>query len=58
MAENELNALARACLRGRNADWDGLKRGVNACVSERKTAAATIDGRFTVKDSRAKLHRP
>ena len=57
MAEIEFSVLARACLRGRNADEDSLERAVNACVSERNTAAATIDWRFTAKDARTKLHR-
>ena len=57
MAEIEFSVLTRACLRGRNSDEDSLNRAVNACVSERNTAAATIDWRFTAKDARAKLRR-
>ncbi len=34
-----------------------MNRAVNVCVSERNTAAATIDWRFTAKDARAKLHQ-
>ena len=49
--------MARACLRGRNPDWDSLEKAVNACVSERNGTAATIDWRFTAKDARTKLHR-
>ena len=50
--------LARACLRGRNADEDTLERAVRACVSERTAAGATINWRFTTQDARRKLHRP
>ena len=49
--------LARACLRGRNADEDSLENAVTTCVSERNAMAATIDWRFTAKDARTKLHR-
>ena len=57
MAEIEFSVLARACLRGRNADEGSLNQAVNACVSERDTAAATINWRLTAKDARAKLRR-
>ena len=57
MAEIEFSVLARACLRGRNADEDSLKTAVDACVSERNTTAATNDWRFTAKDARRKLRR-
>ena len=57
MAEIEFSVLARACLRGRNADEDSLEGAVNACVSDRNSAAATTDWRFTAKDARRKLHR-
>ena len=57
MAEIEFSVLTRACLRGRNTDEDSLNRAVNVCVSERNTAAATIDWRFTAKDARAKLRQ-
>ena len=39
MAEIEFSVLARACLRGRNGDEDSLERAVNACVSDRNSAA-------------------
>ena len=57
MAEIESSVLARACLRGRNADEASLENAVNACVSERNDVVATIDWRFTAKDARTKLHR-
>ena len=56
MAEIEFSVLARACLRGRNGDEDSLERAVNACVSDRNSAAAAINWRFTAKDARRKLH--
>ena len=43
MAEIEFNVLAQDCLRRRIADEDSLQNAVSACVSERNTAAATID---------------
>ena len=57
MAEIEFSVLARACLRGRNADEGSLYWAVNACVSQRNTAAATINWRLTAKDARARLRR-
>ena len=57
MAEIEFSVLARACLRGRNADEDSLEKAVNACVSERNATAATINWRSTAKDARTKLRR-
>ena len=57
MAEIESRVLARACLRGRNADEDTLERAVRACVSERTAAGATVNWRFTAQDARRKLHR-
>ena len=57
MAEIEFSVLARACLRGRNADQDYLQRSVNACVSERNSKAAAINWQFTASQARAKLGR-
>ena len=56
-AEIEFSVLARACLQGCNADENSLVRAINACVSERNTAAATIDCRFTAGNAEAKLRR-
>ena len=39
MAEIEVGVLARACLRGRNADEDSLKTAVDAFESERNATA-------------------
>ena len=49
MAEIEFSVLARACLRGRNADEDNLERAVRTCVSERNAAGATINWRSLPK---------
>ena len=49
--------LARACMRGRNADEDSLEKAVNSCVSERNRITAIIDRRFIAKDARNKLRR-
>ncbi len=57
MAEIEFSVLARACLRGRNPDEHSLARAINARVSERNAAVATINWRFTAYDARRKLHR-
>ena len=57
MAEMEFSVLARACLRGRNPDEESLERAVNANVSERNSAAAPINWRFTTRNARAKLRR-
>ncbi len=57
MGEIEFSVLARACLRGRNADGESLETAVDACVSERNTTASAINWRFTAKDARRKLHR-
>ena len=57
MAEIEFSVLARACLRGRNADEHYLRRAVNACVSERNSKAAAINWQFTTRQARAKLGR-
>ena len=57
MTEIEFSVLARACLKGRNADEDALQRKISACVSERNYAGATINWRFTTKHARVKMCR-
>ena len=57
MAEIKFSVLARACLRGRNADEDSLDKAVEACVSERNSQGAIINWRFTANDARTKLRR-
>ena len=57
MAEIEFSVLARACLKGRNADEDALQEDISAYETERSAAATAINWRFTAQDARAKLHR-
>ena len=57
MAEIEFSVLARACLKGRNADEEALQRNISACEAERNEARATINWRFTTKQARAKMCR-
>ena len=53
MAEIEFSVLARACLRGRNADEDALQRSIGAYEAERNASGANINWRFTAQDARA-----
>ena len=57
MAEIEFSVLARACLRGRNADEDALQGSIGAYEAERNASGANINWRFTAQDARAKLRR-
>ena len=57
MAEIEFSVLARACLKGRNADEDALQEDISAYETERNAAATAINWRFTAQYARAKLHR-
>ena len=57
MAEIEFSVLARACLKGRNADEDALQEDISAYETERNVAATAINWRFTAQAARAKLHR-
>ena len=57
MAEIEFSVLARACLKGRNADEDALQEDISAYETERNAAATAINWRFTAQGARAKLHR-
>ena len=57
MAEIEFSVLSRSCLRQRLPDEEALGREVQALVTERKTAQATINWRFNTHDARTKLHR-
>ena len=56
-AEIEFSVLARACLRGRNADEDALQRSIGAYEAERNASGANINWRFTAQDAGAKLRR-
>ena len=57
MAEIEFSVLSRSCLRQRLPDEEALGREVQALVTERNTAHATINWRFNTHDARTKLHR-
>ena len=57
MAGMEFSVLARACLRGRNADAVALTPGISAYVTHRNAARATINWRFSTLDARTKLRR-
>ena len=57
MAEIEYSVLARACLKGRNPGEVVPRRNIGSCQAERNEAAATINGRFTTQDARARMRR-
>ena len=55
MAEIEIGALSRQCLRRRIPDRDTMRRETAAWVQRRNAADVTVDWRFTTKDARTKL---
>ncbi len=57
MAEIEFSVLSRSCLKQRLSGEEALRREVDALVTERNTARATINWRFNTRDARTKLHR-
>ena len=57
MAEIEFSVLSRSYLRQRLPDEEALGQEVQALVTERNTAHATINWRFNTHDARTKLHR-
>jgi transposase len=57
MAEIELSALARQCLKRRLASEEELGREVAAWVEARNSSGASVDWRFTTDDARIKLKR-
>lgn len=57
MAEIEIGAIIKQCLDRRIGDKETLTREVNACVTRRNEAGATIQWMFTVEQARAKLQR-
>lgn len=57
MAEIEIGIFERGCLRRRVPSLDTLRQRVAALETERNTAQATIDWRFTTGDARARLAR-
>ena len=57
MAEIEFSVLSRSYLKQRVPNEPALRREVQALVTERNAARATINWRFNTQDARAKLHR-
>lgn len=57
MAEIEIGIFERGCLKRRVPSVDALRRRVAALETERNTAHASIDWRFTTGDARVKLSR-
>ena len=57
MAEIEFSVLSRSCLKQRLSGEEALRREVDALVTERNAARATINWRFNTRDARTKLHR-
>ena len=57
MAEIEISALARQCLKQRLASEDELGREVAAWAEARNNSGASVDWRFTTDDARIKLKR-
>jgi|SRR5579859_187220 len=57
MAEIEIGVFQRGCLRRQVPSLEALKRRVTALETERNTAHATIDWRFTTGDARIRLAR-
>ena len=57
MAETEFSVLSRSCLKQRVPNEPALPREVQALVTERNAARATINWRFNTQDARGKLHR-
>lgn len=57
IAECELSALTRQCLKRRIPDVVTLTNEVNAWTTERNNASVTVDWQFTTDDARIKLKR-
>ena len=57
MAEIEFSVLSRSCLKQRLSGEEALRREVDALVTERNAAKATINWRFNTRDARYKLRR-
>jgi hypothetical protein len=55
MAEIELSALSRQCLKRRIPDQDALIRETTAWEARRNRSGATVQWRFTSADARIKL---
>ena len=57
IAEIELSALERQCLRQRLPDRDAMEREATAWADRRNAAATAVDWQFTTADARIKLKR-
>lgn len=57
MAEIELSALIRQCLKRRIPDGETMKRITSAWTQQRNAAGTSVDWRFTTADARIKLKR-
>ena len=57
MAEIEFIIFSRNCLRQRIPGEESLRREVHALERERNEAQAVINWRFSIQDTRTKLHR-
>lgn len=55
MAEIEISALVRQCLKRRLPDEERLRREAKAWAAERNRLGASVEWRFTTKDARIKL---
>ena len=55
MAEVEISALVRQCLKRRLPDAEALARETKAWERERNRMGASVDWRFTTEDARTKL---
>ena len=58
MAEIEFSVLSRSCLKQRLSGDEALRREVDALVTERNAARATINWRFNTRDARTKTSPP
>lgn len=57
MAEIEISALVRQCIRGRFTDPASLNRAVDAWVQERNQRVVKVNWQFTTEDARIRLRR-
>ena len=57
MAEIKFSIMTRVCLRARHGNDDALGRAIAAYETQRNTAQATINWRFSTQDARTKLLR-
>jgi len=57
MAEIEISALTRECLRRRISSQEALKREIMACVRSRNERKATVAWGFFSQEARIKMKR-